>query len=466
MSNKIIIVLIIWVFLDVFSFTVYADDSTHGGGDLVPEYIKPEKEGYVCDTLELDGCISKLDGENITESIKGYGKVYINTCPDNRGYIWVSVIKQLGGIRIMYATDDSIELLDNGMYYSYVQAFGNPPSITKPEFTLEYENWTAAPLFSPSDIPIGIWWGNDEVKYDYDIHVDSTLPVYYNSFDTMDDYNAWYSSGSYNLNEHPDQDYSQFGFTPEGDLSDGNIYDLEVPLNLKVKNADQVLKDNFIFKDIQLRWEQSDDVNVEDWYTQIYMRVCGKWRKYPWSEYVKYDSDYTKEYGFYKEEVNVRRLCVFDKDDMDKYHYRPNKDDIKGTSVVEEYYFKMRNMKYDNQTKITHYSNWITWKVDAKTGDITCVENKDPDVTNKDDDNINYESEHYKPDEKYNDKNKDSTSSNISLDSFLDYLKQAVNTIGNIPSMIGTVFSWLPPIYTTIIVAGIGLLILLRVLGR
>lgn len=465
MSKKIIIVLIIWVFLDSLSFSAYADDSTHGGGDLLPEYIKPEIEGYVCDTLELDGCISKLDGDNITDSIQGYGKVYINTCPDNRGYIWVSVIKQLGGIRIIYATDDSIEILDKGMYYSYVQAFGNPPAITKPEFTLENENWTASPLCSPSDIPIVIWWGNDEVKYDYDIHVDSTLPVYCNSFETMDDYNAWYSSGYYKLKEYPDQDYSKFGFTPDGNLNDGNVYDLEVPLELKCQGFDNKTIVSTLKDDKVLTWKQSDGIDVKDWYTEIYLRQVGTYKRYIWSAKETFDSGYTKNWNLYGTVLNAKRRYVFEFDDIKDYPCTPNGEDVGGISEITDYYVKMRNSYYDEANSITHYSNWITWHIDSE-GNIECVENKDHDVTNTDDDDVDIDSNNYNPGDDYSEKNKDTTSDSLTLDSFLSYLRQAVDTIGNIPTMLGTVFSWLPPIFIAIIVSGIGLLILLRILGR
>lgn len=462
MKNKhIIVMLLIVCVMFIMPITVYAG-----------EILNTDKEGLNTDTIEMEGTISMLDDSgNVKNSLKKYGKAYINTYPENRGYLWVCLIKGYGGLQVCYYGGDSFQTIDKGVYIQSAQSFGNPPTLEKPSYSLDVSEWTCSSLSSPYQFGEFMMWFGSECEYEFNINVDSSLPIYYKSFNSMTDYADWYHDEGFNLDKFPAQDYSTTGFTVKGDLDDGTDYDLEVPLEIKCKGFDMAVvgaTNGLLALRPYFTWTQSDSIDVQDWYTESYVRIVGKNKKYPWNSWVDFDTGYVKAYGLFTEVPNYKRKILYKGDDWDTSCLKPpNEETRKGTSAIERYYVRTRNYWYDEKNKRMHYSNWVTWYID-EDGKMHCVENKDHDVTNTDDDgNVIIDSSNYNPTEDYEEKNKGKdTVSSISLDSFLDSLKQAISTIGDIPNMLGAVFSWLPPIFISIIVTGIGLLILLRILGR
>lgn len=456
MKNKRIFIMLLTLLLFYkMPITVYAG-----------EILNTEKEGLNTDTIELDGTISMLnDSGGIKNSLKKYGKAFINTYPGNRGYLWVCLIKGFGGLQVCYYGGDSFQTIDEGVYIQSAHEFGNPPTLEKPSYSLDISDWSCFSLSSPFQFGEFMMWFGSECGYEFNINVDSSLPIYYKSFNSMNDYSDWYRDGGFNLDKFPDQDYSTTGFTVKGDLDDGSDYDLEVPKDLKCKGFDSSTIVSSFKADKVLTWNQSDNLNVKDWYTEIYLREVGTFKRYIWSAKESFDSGYTKKWNLYGSVLNAKRKYTFKFDDIKAYPCTPGGEESGGISQITDYYVKMRNTYYDETTKRTHYSNWITWHIDDK-GNVDCVENEDHDVTNTDKDDVKIDSENYKPGEDYTNKNKDTTSDSFTLDSFLSYLRQAVDTVGEVPTMLGTVFSWLPAVFTTMIVCGIGLLVLLRILNR
>ena len=49
---------------------------------------------------------------------------------------------------------------------------------------------------------------------------------------------------------------------------------------------------------------------------------------------------------------------------------------------------------------------------------------------------------------------------------FYDLMVSLIKCVGQIPSLVGQVFSFLPSVYTNMLLVGLGLVIILRILGR
>lgn len=244
------------------------------------------------------------------------------------------------------------------------------------------------------------------------------------------------------------------------------MYDLEVPLKVQCKNFQVEPTDIYTTARPEVTWSQSKNINVDGWHTDVYVRIKGTNKEYPWSEAKDVDSGYVKDYGLYKDVMNYKRKVSFKVSDWDLNFLYPGGDKGFFESYQHEgYYIRLRNYKYDSSTKLTHSSNWVTWYVD-KDGKVKCVENKDHDVTNTDDDNVDTTSKNYDPTEDYTQKNDGGSSTKLTLDSFLNSLNSAIASVGEIPNMMGVVFGWLPTAFITFIVSGIGLIVLLRILGR
>ena len=464
------------IVLTLFSTATAFADGTHAGGSI--DVIKTSDY----DTLSFDVRVSKLNNNNDVASYYSrhsysYIKKYDLSQNDisASAVLWFCVIKNEGSVNGLYYNNKIVD--DVPIYFKengYAKDEIGNTEVGKDEMpdlsNLNVDNWdytyvskeTQILYMSATDVGYSVVGD----KYDFDVKINSTLPCFYKSFEKREDYDDWLDNDGFDLDKNPNQEYSRFGFTSDGDTSDGNVYDLEPPLKLKCNVKTSLALNGLSAEKYVCTWSQSDNVDVNDWYTQMYVRFVGKSQKFPWSKKEKFDLGYFKKKGMYDEVLNCRNKITFRGDEaleIDevkkiKGRYRP---------VITDFYFKTRNTYYDETTTITHYSNWVTWHLDLTTGKMTCVENKDHDLNNKDDDDVDSNSKNYNPSEDYNDKNKgNDTSSKVSIDNFLDYLKQSIDTIGQVPDFMGKVFGWLPGIYVAIIVTGIGLLILLRILGR
>lgn len=454
--------------------TVYAE-GTHGGGSI--DVINTSDY----DTLSFDVRICKLNNNNGVSSFYSrhsfsYIKKYdlSNNDVSASAMLWFCVIKNEGSLSGLYYNNKIVD--DVPIYYKengfFKDEIGNTV-LGKDEMpdlsNLNVDNWSYSYVQKASQrllmTACDVGYSAVGNKYDYDINISSTLPCYYKSFENREDFDRWKENYGFDLEKNPNQDYGTHGFNPNGDYDNGEDYDLEVPKDLKCKGFDSSTIISSFKADKVLTWKQSDNLDVKDWYTEIYLREVGTFKRYIWSAKETFDSGYTKKWNLYGSVLNAKRKYTFKFDDIKAYPCTPSGEESGGISQITDYYVKMRNTYYDETTKRTHYSNWITWHIDDK-GNVDCVENEDHDVTNTDKDDVKIDSDNYKPGEDYTNKNKDTTSDSFTLDSFLSYLRQAVDTVGEVPAMLGTVFSWLPAVFTTMIVCGIGLLVLLRILNR
>lgn len=149
--------------------------------------------------------------------------------------------------------------------------------------------------------------------------------------------------------------------------NDGNIvekskivYDLEVPLNFRIKQKSLVDlpliggvgKDNTFY----LTWEQSDKVDVQGWQTEIYYKEKGsakkEWyssKKYPYElSWSYWDSvaNYKSKYTFNVENVPMQQELI------DLLGFKPY------SCNVTKLDFMIRN-KYLDENGILHYSNYV-----------------------------------------------------------------------------------------------------------
>ncbi|MBD5137011.1 MAG: hypothetical protein HDT39_13745 [Lachnospiraceae bacterium] len=454
----------------IFKLTINAKADTGnitGGGKFLP----PDVEG--CTTKEVKGDIGIYNygaENNFRLGERQYTKAYIACRDDAEDFLWAVNVKELKAHYLYFVRDSRRESEYSSDYHIlsfYTRNQSNSldalKNFEKPDSIDDYDKYNGSKSTLKSGYTLlfncSANMSNIE-RTEYDINYETDIPIHYKTLETAKEFNDWINNNEWDLYNHPDQDYSDGGFTEDGDMKENVLYDLEVPKNIKVDGW----KESFLGsrKNLIVTWKQSDSVNVEDWQTELYYREKWKIKRFPWSASEVRDTGYTKEYDLYGVTLNFKNRYTFEKDIMD--NWIKNAYETGGTYDITDKYVRLRNAWYEEDKKIMHYSNWITWHVDMETGKIDVTENEDKDPENTEEDNVKTDSEDYPPGDDYTDKNNDNTS--YDLDGFLEYLKSAIAAIGDVPDMLGKVFSFLPPYFVTAILIGIGLLIILRLLGR
>ena len=155
------------------------------------------------------------------------------------------------------------------------------------------------------------------------------------------------------------------GNTSDFIVSDGNItptknvkYDLELPLNIKVKQKSLI--DLWIIEfgqddPLYFTWEQNDP-SYTKWTTEIYVSCSGSVKKHWYS--IK-EEEFETDFIYYTS-VDTYKL---------KYTFDISKDEILDAYIKEQvgdYYsasckpkFMFRNSWYDSSSSIQHYSNYV-----------------------------------------------------------------------------------------------------------
>lgn len=490
--KKFITLTIIVITFFLSSICVYAD--THGGGgfdnidtddnDDYENYLETEREGFDSHTFYLE---FRIDGKD--KLFNHQTKNWFITNKDSLQYIWICLLKEEGGLKSLYwcsnpnTVEQGIKTWTGafGYYYEEFKDYIVPrlPRMDTCAFS-DLESVQTLTSFTFDDT---------EVTYDYYVSAESSIPILYKTFENNKEYEKWLDDGMYNLPEFPDQDYSENGFSPSGDTVTNEVYDLQPPLNVDLSGSKgiDIVGDSSADLDFKVTWKQEKNLSVKNWHTRIYIAPRVEYTEdkiWLFKPDVKYkESDYIEGYGFTKLVPTSRFYAKFNLDVSRPSEFFKQKcftfDDnsviTDGSKYkilrVSQQYIKLRNEYYDETTHIQHYSNWVVYEVDEK-GNLHAYVDKDPDYKNKDKSNIDDDNPFYHPDEKYDpDKQPDGMNltngtDKLTLNDFINNLRDAIDNIEQVPDLMKAVFGWLPSLFVYCIVVGMAMLVLLRVLGR
>ncbi len=262
----------------------------------------------------------------------------------------------------------------------------------------------------------------------------------------------------------------------DGEPSKNILYDLEVPLNFKIKQKSLV--DLGIFemgKDstFYLYWEQSDNLNTNGWKTEIYFKEKGKakkhwyslnWTKYECKWHFFSDTDnYKNKFTF-----NVEKITQTDEEIKEQVGFKPYE-----TSVTK-LDFMIRNKYYDESTGIMHYSNYVYLDNSNGSGSSGSsmdfngyeIDGKEFDKGNFEDENIT--NNRVTDSDSYNGSNVSGNTSSNDVTSAISILKSISNDIKEFPAFFSNFFSFIPDHFvyalSALIVATIGIAFLKAVL--
>ena len=238
----------------------------------------------------------------------------------------------------------------------------------------------------------------------------------------------------------------------DGEPSKNILYDLEVPLNFKIKQKSLV--DLGIFemgKDstFYLYWEQSDNLNTNGWKTEIYFKEKGKakkhwyslnWTKYECKWHFFSDTDnYKNKFTF-----NVEKITQTDDEIKEQVGFKPYE-----TSVTK-LDFMIRNKYYDESTGIMHYSNYVYLDNANGSGssgssmDYNGYEINGEEVDKSDLDDGNISNNRVTDSDSYNGSNVSGDTSSNDVTSAISILKSISNDIKEFPSFFSNFFSFIP----------------------
>lgn len=238
----------------------------------------------------------------------------------------------------------------------------------------------------------------------------------------------------------------------DGEPSKNILYDLEVPLNFKIKQKSLV--DLGIFemgKDstFYLYWEQSDNLNTNGWKTEIYFKEKGKakkhwyslnWTKYECKWHFFSDTDnYKNKFTF-----NVEKITQTDDEIKEQVGFKPYE-----TSVTK-LDFMIRNKYYDESTGIMHYSNYVYLDNSNGSGssgssmDYNGYEINGEEVDKSDLDDGNISNNRVTDSDSYNGSNVSGDTSSNDVTSAISILKSISNDIKEFPSFFSNFFSFIP----------------------
>lgn len=238
----------------------------------------------------------------------------------------------------------------------------------------------------------------------------------------------------------------------DGEPSKNILYDLEVPLNFKIKQKSLV--DLGIFemgKDstFYLYWEQSDNLNTNGWKTEIYFKEKGKakkhwyslnWTKYECKWHFFSDTDnYKNKFTF-----NVEKITQTDDEIKEQVGFKPYE-----TSVTK-LDFMIRNKYYDESTGIMHYSNYVYLDNTNGSGssgssmDYNGYEINGEEVDKSDLDDGNISNNRVTDSDSYNGSNVSGDTSSNDVTSAISILKSISNDIKEFPSFFSNFFSFIP----------------------
>ena len=238
----------------------------------------------------------------------------------------------------------------------------------------------------------------------------------------------------------------------DGEPSKNILYDLEVPLNFKIKQKSLV--DLGIFemgKDstFYLYWEQSDNLNTNGWKTEIYFKEKGKakkhwyslnWTKYECKWHFFSDTDnYKNKFTF-----NVEKITQTDDEIKEQVGFKPYE-----TSVTK-LDFMIRNKYYDESTGIMHYSNYVYLDNSNGSGssgssmDYNGYEINGEGVDKSDLDDGNISNNRVTDSDSYNGSNVSGDTSSNDVTSAISILKSISNDIKEFPSFFSNFFSFIP----------------------
>lgn len=262
----------------------------------------------------------------------------------------------------------------------------------------------------------------------------------------------------------------------DGEPSKNILYDLEVPLNFKIKQKSLV--DLGIFemgKDstFYLYWEQSDNLNTNGWKTEIYFKEKGKAKKHWYSlKWTKYEckwhffsdtDNYKNKFTF-----NVEKITQTDEEIKEQVGFKPYE-----TSVTK-IDFMIRNKYYDESTGIMHYSNYVYLDNSNGSGSSGSsmdfngyeIDGKEFDKGNFEDENIS--NNRVTDSDSYNGSNVSGNTSSNDVTSAISILKSISNDIKEFPAFFSNFFSFIPDHFvyalSALIVATIGIAFLKAVL--
>lgn len=325
-------------------------------------------------------------------------------------------------------------------------------------------------LINPSGINYN---GNTKVKKTSNI-------AYYVTFDNLSTYNT--DMMNYLRNYASTGEFSQAtidiknGNWEDGEPSKNILYDLEVPLNFKIKQKSlvdlgilEMGKDSTFY----LYWEQSDNLNTNGWKTEIYFKEKGKAKKHWYSlQWTKYEckwhffsdtDNYKNKFTF-----NVEKITQTDEEIKEQVGFKPYE-----TSVTK-LDFMIRNKYYDESTGIMHYSNYVYLDNSNGSGSSgSSMDFKGYEIDGKEFDKGNFDDDHITNNrvtdsDSYNGSNVSGNTSSNDVTSAISILKSISNDIKEFPAFFSNFFSFIPDHFvyalSALIVATIGIAFLKAVL--
>lgn len=238
-----------------------------------------------------------------------------------------------------------------------------------------------------------------------------------------------------------------------GNLTEASnvVYDLEVPLNFRVKQKSlvdlgivELGKDDTFY----LTWEQSDNINNNGWTTEIYFKEKG-WAKKEWYSKKKYE--YECNWSFYKQVDNYKGKASFNVENVN------NLDEIKKLVGFKPYLtsatkldFMIRNKWIDETNGITHYSNYVY--LDNSNGSGSAGSSMDYngyEINGEEFDKGNFEDENISNNrvtdsDAYDGSNVSGNTESNDVTSSISILKSICNDIKEFPAFFSNFMSFVP----------------------
>lgn len=237
------------------------------------------------------------------------------------------------------------------------------------------------------------------------------------------------------------------------------VYDLEIPLNVNVDVSG---------KKTTITWEQSDDIDVKGWETEIYVNQTGYTKKEFWSKKIKYDSNWLfadEVLNYYKRySYNGIMLPVVNDYLQNKLGYDPH------VKKVSKSNFMIRNKFVDEAAGVTHYSNFVKFDQDGNAyvyyaTEVSSKELQELIDSGADITSSNVDSAIDTNSENYNGEQTSSFNQATKID-VVEFFNKCTDMIGDIPNVFNKIFSFLPSLCIFFIGIGMGVVVILRIFGR
>lgn len=218
----------------------------------------------------------------------------------------------------------------------------------------------------------------------------------------------------------------------DGSISKISNYTLEPPLNIQVSNQNQ--------KNIKITWEQSDGIDVSNWYTEFYIQQTGTYKKSFFSSKKKFDTDFI----YFDNVLNHYKIFKFNALSLKntENYLKELLTDLPQVQVLEKTNIMMRNVFDDGKGNI-YYSDYvylfqdenydyIANEIDGETFD------KDGLSSSNIDSNIKTDSEIY------DNSNINDISDEMSNGNAIGIMKGLLNDVKDFPQFIYEFFSFMP----------------------